>query len=317
MLHGFRGENTGQRGYDRGSAPGKLDTMVSGLQASSAPPILVFCELDDTLFEPHTFAVDAEARRALGRLSRAHIPLVFCSSKTRAELESIQQALGINQPFVSESGAAVYVPQGYFRFRTEQAIAVPGYEVVEFGRPYPEVVAGLRRTADRLGVPIVGFSDMSVEDVAGDCELPLLQARLAKLREYSELFRIVDARPGARMLLLKSLRAAGLETTPCARHHHLGAIRRDIGGYFLRGLFRRAFGDVLTVAFGDRETAVPLLVHADVPMVVRSEVGDETARLLARVSGARFTTANSVAAWAELILDIAHAVQCGNRQCLS
>ena len=282
-----------------------------------APPILVFCELDDTLFGPHALSVDARARRALRRIGQAGIPLVFCSSKTRAELELTQQALGINQPFVSESGAAVYVPHGYFPFRADQATSVPGYDVVEFGRPYAEIVETLRGTADRLGVPLVGFSDMSVEDVANDCQVPLLQARLAKLREYSELFRFVDARPGARSQLLKALRAVGLESAPCGRHHHLAAIRRDIGGYLLRGLFRRAFGDVLTVAFGDRESAIPLLVHADVPMVVRSPFSDETARLLARVSSARFTTATSVAAWAELILDIAHAVQGTERECYS
>lgn len=177
------------------------------------------------------------------------------------------------------------------------------------------MVAALRATADRLGVPVVGFSEMSVEDVANDCELPLLQARLAKLREYSELFRVLDARPGAQSLLLRALRAAGLESTAGGRHHHLGAIRRDVGGYFLRGLFRRAFGDVLTVAFGDRETAVPLLVHADVPMVVHSGLGDETARVLKRVAAARLTTANSIAAWAELILEIARAVQESPRSC--
>jgi hypothetical protein len=88
----------------------------------------------------------------------------------------------------------------------------------------------------------------------------------------------------------------------------VGAIRRDIGGYFLRGLFRRAFGEIVTVAFADRESAVPLLVHADLPMVVRSTVCDETARLLARVPAARLTTANSIAVWTDLILQIAEAV---------
>ena len=156
---------------------------------------------------------------------------------------------------------------------------------------------------------------MSVEEVANDCELPLLQARLAKLREYSELFRIVDGRPGAQSSLLKALRSTGLDSTSHGRHHHVGATRRDVGGYFLRGLFRRAFGDVVTVAFADCETAVPLLVYADVPMVVRSNLGDETARLLARVSAARLTTVSSIAAWADLILEIARAVQDSPRPC--
>ena len=111
---------------------------------------------------------------------------------------------------------------------------------------------------------------MSVEDVAIDCDLPLLQARLAKLREYSEPFRVVDAKPGALPRLFKALRAAGLDCTSRGRYHYVGAIRRDLGGQFLRGLYRRAFGEVVTVAFGDHRSAAPLLRQADVPLVVQS-----------------------------------------------
>lgn len=74
------------------------------------PPILVFCDLDDTLFDSRAFSVDASARRALDRIQSEHVPLVFYSTRTRAELELIQQALGITHPFISESGAAVFFP---------------------------------------------------------------------------------------------------------------------------------------------------------------------------------------------------------------
>jgi mannosyl-3-phosphoglycerate phosphatase family protein len=275
--------------------------------------ILVFCDLDDTLFAPHTFSVDASARRALDRLEREHLPLVFCSGRTRPELQLIQQELGICQPFICENGAAVFVPRGYFGCRVARAIDVAGYETVEFGKPYAEIVASLRRAADRLELNVVGFSDMSVEDVAFDCDVPLLQARLAKLREYSEPFRVVDAKPGAISRLFKALRAAGLDGSSRGRYHHVGALRRDIGGQFLLDLYRRAFGEVMTVAFGDHRSTVPLLRHADVPLVVRSGASDETTRLLADVPAARLTAADSVGAWAEAVLEIAGAAPRGVR----
>jgi len=56
------------------------------------PPILVFCDLDDTLFDSRTFSVDASARRALDRIQSEHVPLVFYSSRTRAELASVVDA---------------------------------------------------------------------------------------------------------------------------------------------------------------------------------------------------------------------------------
>lgn len=281
------------------------------------PSIVVFCDLDDTLFEPHTFAVDASTHRALDRIARENLPLLFCSSKTRAELELMQQELGINQPFICENGAAVFVPRGYFGFSVAQAPEVAGYEVVEFGKPYAEVVTALHRAADRLGMEVVGFNDMSVEDVAIDCELPLLQARLAKLREYNEPFRVIDATSGAILRLLKALRAAGLDCTSRGRYHYAGAVHREIGGRFLRGLYRRAFGEVVTVAFGDNRSAVPILRQADIPLVVRSTVSDETTHLLADVPAARVSRADSVAAWADAILEIAGAAQRSRSSCSS
>ena len=177
----------------------------------------------------------------MARLEREHLPLVFSSSKTRAELELIQHELGISQPFICETGGAVFVPRGYFGFNVAPALDVAGYEVVEFGKPYTEVVASLHRAADRLDIAVVGFNDMSVEEVAIDCDLPLLQARLAKLREYSELFRVVDAKPGALPRLFKALRGAGLDCTSRGAYHHLGSMHRDLGVQFLRGLYRRAY----------------------------------------------------------------------------
>jgi mannosyl-3-phosphoglycerate phosphatase len=279
------------------------------------PSIVVFCDLDDTLFEPHTFSVDTSIHRALDRFESERVPLVFCSSKTRAELELIQQELGITQPFICENGAAVFVPRGYFGFDVTQGIDIAGYEVVEFGKPYGEVVASLHRAADRLRVEVVGFSDMSVEDVAIDCDLPLFQARLAKLREYNEPFRVVDAKAGALPRLFKTLRAAGLECTNRGRYHHVGAIRRDIGGRFLLGLYRRMFGELVTVAFGDHGSAVPLLRQADVALVVQSSVRHETTRLLADVPAARLSCADSVGAWADVILEIAGAAQRRRSSC--
>ena len=269
--------------------------------------MLVFCDLDDTVFAPQTFSVEAEARRALDRLKRGHVALVFCSSKTRAELELIHQELGINHPFICENGAAVFVPRGYFGFSVPQAIEVAGYEVVQFGKPYAEVVASLHRAVDRLGMEVVGFSDMSVEEVATECDLPLLQARLAKLREYTEPFRVVDAKPGAITRLTRALRSAGHDCTSRGRYYHVGTIRHHIGGQYLRSLYWRAFGDVVSVGFADHTSAVPLPRQAGVPLIARSDQADETTCLLADVPAARLSDADSVGAWVNVIREIAAA----------
>ena len=153
--------------------------------------ILIFSEVDGVLRDPSVDSL-APAAHILAELAGDEVSLVLCSSKTRAELEQIQQELGIRHPFVSENGGALFIPPAYFDFAVPHAQDIAGYQAVEFGRPYADVVDTLHRTADQTGVEVLGFSDMTIEDVARECDVTLLQARLAKLREYDEPFRMVD-----------------------------------------------------------------------------------------------------------------------------
>jgi mannosyl-3-phosphoglycerate phosphatase family protein len=280
-------------------------------------PLVVFSDLDETLFHPNTFALDGRSRLGLERVRQEGIPLVLSSSRTRAELELMQEDLGIADPFVCENGAAIFVPRDYFGFEVANARDVAGYEAIEFGKPYEEIVTVLRQTAARLGTYVVGFADMSVEEVARDCEIPLLQARLAKLREYSELFRIPDADSTDNVRLLRSLRNAGLDCVCRGRFYHLGLVRRETAAQFLSGLYRRACGPLLTTAgFADSSPAMPMLHGMDFPLILQSEVNPGTSSLVARVRSARLTTANSLDAFADIVLEIARACRDRNRSCV-
>ena len=215
-------------------------------------------------------------------------PIVFCSGRTRAELGLLQQRLGIRDPFVCESGAALFVPTGYFPFALRDARPAAGSDVIEFGEPHAVVLEQLRETAARLRVPIVGFADLSVDDVAAECNLSLLQARLAKFREYEEVFRVGDADSGAQTRLIKALRAAGLAVAPVgARYHRVGAVT-DVGaGVRLLGdLYRRRYPAIRTIGFGLASQHLAMLAHVDHPFVTASPVGLHAAGF-GPVAGAR------------------------------
>jgi mannosyl-3-phosphoglycerate phosphatase len=252
--------------------------------------LVVFSDVDGVLGDLHGRAF-VEAAKTLKPLGRDHVPLVLCSSKTRAEIEAIQQELGIKHPFVCESGGAVFIPRGYFGFDVPGARDLAGYQAVEFGRPYAEVVQTLQRTADRLAIEIIGFSDMSVEEVAHDCQLSLLQARLAKLREYGERFRVLDSDEPTRNRLVRALKAARLRCVTGERFDHVGApVDNSIGVNMLGGFYQHADGGVLTVGIADPKADENLL-----PRVNR------------RVSVVDDHPANGgvdVVSWAEAIVDI-------------
>ncbi len=88
--------------------------------------IVIFTDLDWTLLDENYSYEDAEP--ALDFLLRSNIPLVFCSSKTCAEIEVYREEMRIKDPFVVEDGAAIFIPQEYFNFsyactkRTEKYI---------------------------------------------------------------------------------------------------------------------------------------------------------------------------------------------------
>jgi mannosyl-3-phosphoglycerate phosphatase len=208
-------------------------------------PVVAFAPVDQTFLSGDNSRVIATAGE---RFAREGVTVILCSSMTRAELEMCQQELGFVRPFICESGAAVVVPRGCFPFDVPCDRRLTGYHVIEFGRPYAEVVSVLHRVASRLGIEIAGFSDMSIEEVATECGLSLSHARLAKLRDYDEPFRVLDrtAEPSDR--LWKALRSVRLHCTCRGRYAHAGAaVDVSTGIGVVKSLYRRVFGRFVTV----------------------------------------------------------------------
>ncbi len=269
------------------------------------PPIVVFVDVEGVLRDRPRPSF-AAAASTLKLLARDEVPLVLCSSRTRAEIEHLQQELGItHHPFISENGGAAFVPAGYFASGVPSAREVAGYWAVEFGRPYAAVVDTLHRTAERLRIEVRGFSDMSVEEVARECHLPLLQARLAKLREYEELFYILDPSPSARSRLFKALHAQHLRCISGHRYDHVGApVDNGVGVELLGTLYRRAFGPMLTVGLAAPLAEGRLLQLVDYPVIVQHDEANATPRLLKKASTTHLIAADNEAGWAEAIVDI-------------
>jgi len=121
--------------------------------------LVVISDVDGCLLDGR-YSSDA-ASEALEALRARRIPLVLCSSKTSAELQALQERLGLGCPFICENGAEIYVPPGYFPFDIPGSIRRKGYEVVVFGGSYRDVVSALRRAALEAHVSLVLFADMS------------------------------------------------------------------------------------------------------------------------------------------------------------
>jgi mannosyl-3-phosphoglycerate phosphatase len=265
-------------------------------------PIVVYADVDDAL--PAADATTNAAAPACEVLARENIVLVLCSHMTRVELEMCQQYLGIAHPFICESGAAVLIPQRYFPFELPRDRDLAGHHVIELGRSYAEVVGLLHRTARRLNINVVGFSDMSVEQVAAACDLSLSRARLAKLREYDEPCRVISGSSSARERLLRALHAFGLACTYRGTYDHIGAAvdkGRSVG--LLTSLFRRTFGPMATVGLGSTANSTALLHRVDMPFIVADDCSALDLLEFARIP--RLRVAPGTIGWIEAIVDVA------------
>jgi mannosyl-3-phosphoglycerate phosphatase len=265
-------------------------------------PVVVFTDVDEAFLASQSSTAPSNIGQML---AREQVTLVLSSSMTRAELDACQQMLGIRYPFICESGAAVLVPHRHFPFDVPRDRDLPGYHVIEFGRPYSEIVTVLHRTAARFEVPVIGFSDLSVEQVANECGLSLSHARLAKLREYDEPFRLVNVTPDAHDRLWRGLRGLRLNCTHRGYFEHVGApIDKGLGVSVLSSLYRRAFGALVTVGLGSAKNSTALLHRVKWPFIAEPAPAIPTTPSAPRIPRVHVDTDRS--AWVETILHLAN-----------
>jgi mannosyl-3-phosphoglycerate phosphatase len=75
---------------------------------------VIFDDLDGTFLDENYSYQDTQP--IVNQLSALGGSIVFCSSKTRSEIEFYRKATGINEPFIAENGAAIFIPKSYFPF---------------------------------------------------------------------------------------------------------------------------------------------------------------------------------------------------------
>jgi mannosyl-3-phosphoglycerate phosphatase len=263
-------------------------------------PLVVFTDLDGTLLDHGNYSFEP-ARPALEALLEAGIPLVFCTSKTRLETERWRRALSNVHPFIVENGGAVYVPEGYFGTGVRFDRRAGGYDVLEFGRPYADLRRALQEIRASTGLPLRGFGDMTVEEIAGLCGFTREDAALAAMREYDEPFVGTDVIGLSRVVAAAA--DAGLNVVSGGRFHHLvGGSDKGLAVRALRGLFVRSRGPVRTVGLGDSPNDEPMLREVDVPVLVRKPDGGHAGAV--HLSGLVVAPYAGPEGWREAVLEI-------------
>jgi mannosyl-3-phosphoglycerate phosphatase len=269
---------------------------------NTKPRPLIFTDLDGTLLDHDTYDF-SPALPALAALRAAQVPLILCSSKTFAEMKYWRETLDIIHPFIAENGGALFIPANYFVQTFEFASERDGHSLVLTGVGYIALRAALLDLAKRTCLLLVGFGDLTVEQISARTGLTLAHARLAKRRDADEPFfidREFDEKEVER--LQTEAWHKGLRVMAGGRFFHLtGDCDKGSAASQLLRLYQAAWQQpICTVGLGDSLNDLPLLQAVDVPILLRKKNGEVDESVLAQVK-ANITTKAGLAGWNDAV----------------
>jgi len=235
---------------------------------------VIFTDLDGTLLDESSYSYE-EALPALGQIAESGIPLILCSSKTRAELETYRTRLNNTHPFISENGGGIFIPRGYFTVPVE-AEEANEYQLIRLGMPYAEIRKQFVRLREELKIKVRGFEDMTLAEVASLTGLTESDAMLARQRDFDEAF-IFEGDPDENFL--KAIEEAGLNWTQGRIFHVMGNHDKGRAVDMLMTLYRKQFGGLTSIALGDSLNDLPMLVAVDKPVLIRHRDGSYDNRI--------------------------------------
>ncbi|MFH1763931.1 MAG: HAD-IIB family hydrolase [Gemmatimonadota bacterium] len=244
-------------------------------------PMIIFTDLDGSLLDHDDYSFQG-ALPALARIRESGIPLVIVTSKTRTEVEALLEEMGLEVPFVVESGGGLFFPPRFDHLPLPDAVQEGRFRVVRLGVPYQRIRDFLASLPPAL--ELRGFGDLSPEAIQEATGLTEREARMARVREFTEPF--LPGGPGgpggeARMADLQERAArAGLKIVQGGRFHHLMGVEQDKGRAVLRvaRAFREGWGsEVRTVGLGDSPNDLAMLEVVDIPILIPNPRGSPPA----------------------------------------
>ncbi|NIO48304.1 MAG: HAD-IIB family hydrolase [Candidatus Aminicenantes bacterium] len=244
---------------------------------------LVFTDLDGTLLDYETYSFK-RALPVIRILKEKNIPLIFSTSKTRAETEEVKLQLKNTHPFISENGGAIFVPKAYFSLKFNFTREDSDYLIIELGTPYTKLREAFKEISSLFPGKLKGFGDFSSREVADLCGFSSDQAELAKQREYDEPFILEDGESEAE--IQRIVGRLNLQITRGGRFYHLTG-QNDKGKAVL--ILKNIYEDICmgksenlkTIALGDSFNDKSMLEVVDYPILVKKPDGsyDPTIKL--------------------------------------
>lgn len=234
---------------------------------------LIFTDLDGSLLDHHTYSFEPAADR-LDQLKKRNVPVIPNTSKTRAELLLLRQALDNSDPFIVENGAAVYLPANLNLHAASGLLLQDGYKCKPFSRSRRHWLDKIDLLAPDLHSKFHGFSTMSVTELVAATGLSHQGAKLAMTREFNEPGTWLGT-DSEKKLFIQHLEEMGAVVLEGGRFLHVGGLT-DKGSamQWLVEAYQQQLPDrkILSIALGDSNNDKDMLENADMSVVIKSPV---------------------------------------------
>ena len=263
---------------------------------------IVYTDLDGTLLDHQTYSWQAAAAM-LARLHEADIPVVPCTSKTRAELLPLREELALDTPFIIENGAAVLLPKAMDPGGDAALTLRDGFWVRELVPPRAQWLALIQAAYADVGKVARGFSEMSSDEIAAITGLNAAMAERAASREYGEPLQWLVP-PKERVAFRDYIECHGGVVLQGGRFAHVsGGSDKGRALLWLQGYFHHQWGECpISIAAGDSHNDIAMLETADWALLVRSPSHQPPE--LMRKSRVLVSDALGPAGWAEGLAQI-------------
>jgi len=242
---------------------------------------VVFTDLDGTLLDFQDYSYQM-AEPLVRQLQQQGISVVFCSSKTKAEQQYYRDTLNISDPFIVENGSAIFIPKGYFSYSVADKLpslfklgTEGNFEVIVLGESFSAIRAGIEQAREEIDIQLLGYADLSLNEIQEITQLEEGFARRAATRDFSEtLLTGVKSGEGFRRFQ-DLLSSQGLSCVSGGKFHTVMGQGSDKGKAVevLTQLFAQEFGEVHTVGLGDSANDLPLLQAVDTGYLVQRSDG--------------------------------------------
>lgn len=232
-------------------------------------PMILFSDLDGTLLDHDTYSYEPVVP-LLDHLKDLGIPVIFNTSKTRAETQVLCNALDLKDPFIVENGSAVVIPSES-PYRAHLSGLNDENEFV-LAEPRAHILKKLN-TLRKKGFRFESYQDWNVERLAKITSLTREEARLSLQRHYTEPLIWRDSEEQL-VLFKRLLEAQGLVALKGGRFLHVmsGGGKGEAMKWMVAQWQRIHKARPIVVALGDGGNDVCMLNEADYAVVIKSPV---------------------------------------------